>query len=204
MAGEPTLYHGDEDKDGWVEYLQEMLAGNNALYIGTVTSGKFDDKTLKAVKAFQDRQKLKVDGIVGDQTWSALRGEPFVKDSGDDGLAPGTYSERGLEMRFTKEVDYIGGEDDMLWFRAFSVGDVQPAAGSIEPFIHVRMPDGSSRQLTAEHEHDFELTHSFRAKQVTQGVRGLFGVIVQLPQETGADTLQYEFVVMDDGSVKQP
>jgi Putative peptidoglycan binding domain len=204
MAGEPTLYHLDEDKDGWVEYLQSLLAGNNALYIGTVTQGLFDDKTLQAVKAFQDRKHLKVDGIVGDQTWSALRGEPIVKDPGDDGLAPGTYSERGLEMRFTNEADYIGGDDDLLWFRVSSVGDVQPSAGTIAPFVHVRLPDGTSRQLTADHEHDFDLIHSFRARQVTQGVRGHFGVLIQLPQETGGDTLQYEFVVMDNGEVRRP
>jgi hypothetical protein len=25
MAGEPTLYHGNQSADGWVEYLQQLL-----------------------------------------------------------------------------------------------------------------------------------------------------------------------------------
>jgi hypothetical protein len=25
MAGQPTLRHGDHEKDGWVKYLQEQL-----------------------------------------------------------------------------------------------------------------------------------------------------------------------------------
>jgi Putative peptidoglycan binding domain len=205
MAGEPTLYPGDEGKDGWVEYLQSLLAGRNHLYLGKVTTGVFDEMTLGGVKAFQEVNHLKkVDGIVGDETWSALRGEPIVKEPGDDGREPGSYVEHGLEMRFTNEIDYIGGDDDLLWFRASSVGDVQPAEGTIKPFIHLRLPDGSSRQLTAEHEHAFDLLHEFRARAVTNGVRGHFGVLIQLPQESGGDTMQYEFIVMDDGSVRGP
>jgi murein L,D-transpeptidase YcbB/YkuD len=101
MAGEPTLYHGNQSADGWVEYLQDLLMhqmtdlGNH-----NHTRGLFDDFTLAAVKEFQQRKNIKDDGIVGDQTWAALRGEPYIPKAGDDGRAPGTYVEQGIELRF--------------------------------------------------------------------------------------------------------
>ena len=48
---EPTLRHGDEGIDGWVEYLQGLLIieGHD-----TVTkNGSFDDATLDAVQRYQ-------------------------------------------------------------------------------------------------------------------------------------------------------
>ncbi len=36
--------------------------------------GRIGKKTRAAVKAFQRRQNLKADGIVGERTWSALQG----------------------------------------------------------------------------------------------------------------------------------
>jgi peptidoglycan endopeptidase LytF len=41
-------------------------------YQGDIT-GKMDDATVKAVKAFQQDNKLKVDGKIGKQTLKALR-----------------------------------------------------------------------------------------------------------------------------------
>src|SRR5688572_14303164 len=101
MAGEPTLYHGNESVDGWVEYLQNMLLIKTQLGNHHYKSGTFDDFTLDAVKEFQEKKRLKVDGIVGDQTWAVLRGEPDAPAPHDDGRAPGTYVEQGIEMRFT-------------------------------------------------------------------------------------------------------
>lgn len=192
MAGEPTLYHGNQSADGWVEYLQEMLMhaqtdlGNNPH-----TTGLFDDVTLAAVKQFQERKRMKVDGIVGDQTWAALRGEPVIPHAGDDGRAPGTHVEQGIELRFTNQVGYMD-DDDYVRFWAASVGTVHPATGTINAFAHLRAPDGSERDVTVVHE-GYDDVQYFHIDGITGGVAGRYSVIVQLPRETGADTFQFEF-----------
>jgi hypothetical protein len=192
MAGEPTLYHGNESVDGWVEYLQNLLMlqqtdlGNNHF-----TNGLFDDFTLAAVVEFQRRKKLKDDGIVGDQTWAALRGEPVPRAPHDDGRAPGTYVEQGIELRFTNEIQYLE-DDDYVRFWAASVGTVHPATGTIQAFAHLRTPDGSERDVTAVHE-GYDAVQYFHVDQITGGVPGRYALIVQLPSETGSDTQQFEF-----------
>lgn len=52
-----------------VKTLQEMLI---ALGYELSATGKYASKTLKAVTAFQEANGLKVDGIVGKNTWSKL------------------------------------------------------------------------------------------------------------------------------------
>jgi Putative peptidoglycan binding domain len=194
MAGEPTLYHGDQSADGWVEYLQELLTSQGHLEFETFTVGKFDDATLAAVKKFQKTMEFEdTRGIVGDQTWSALRGEPVIAEAGDDGLAPHTYRERGIEVRFENEIRY-DEPHDLLEIVAMSVGDVQPAEGSLHPFVHLKKPDGSSENLTARHNAS-DLKHFFTVDNVADGVPGTYTVLIQLPQETGGDTQQFEFVV---------
>ncbi len=71
-SDQPTLRKGDDSDDGWVEYLQSLL--NHQFGKDVVShNGKFDSETEKWVIAFQKREKLAVDGIVGNQTWAALR-----------------------------------------------------------------------------------------------------------------------------------
>lgn len=53
-----------------VAKLQELLNGNGA---SLTIDSDFGDKTLKAVKDFQKRSKLKIDGIVGPYTWEVLK-----------------------------------------------------------------------------------------------------------------------------------
>ncbi len=58
------------DVNNQVKKLQKMLT-ENGYDIGPV-DGWFGAKTEKGVKAFQKERKLKVDGIVGKNTWAAL------------------------------------------------------------------------------------------------------------------------------------
>lgn len=55
-----------------VKGLQTMLKDYG--YYSATIDGKFGDKTLAAVKAFQKAEGLTVDGIVGEKTWSRLAG----------------------------------------------------------------------------------------------------------------------------------
>lgn len=104
---QPTLRFGDVSKDGWVEYLQQLLnfhANNNKLKI----DGDFREKTYKAVCDFQKKCKkehkdlVMDDGIVGHQTWALLREGAFEKP-GTDGRKPHTYEEKGAQARWQRE-----------------------------------------------------------------------------------------------------
>ncbi len=120
---QPTLRLRDKDSDGWVEYLQVQL--NHHLGIKLEVDGNFGPATHKAVITFQQKLKLeKVDGIVGNETWSALREGPREKP-GTDGRQPHTFKERGPEARFDNEnVDAVySKKDDVLHIFVASVGD---------------------------------------------------------------------------------
>jgi hypothetical protein len=195
MSENPTLRRGDRDADGangWVEYLQTLLRvqGNS----GTPEPGVFDEITEQWVLGYQEYHHLAHDGIVGDQTWSSLRKEPEVQPVGTDGLEPHTYTEHGVELRFTTEMSY-DPYDDWVWCRATSVGDSDPPTGSINAYVMIRHPDGTSAELRAEHENDgTDRLHEFRIWNATgAGPAGRYGMIMQLPMESGGDTLQFEF-----------
>lgn len=63
-----TIRFGDSGSD--VVYLQQRLT-SKGYGVGAI-DGKFGNKTLEAVKAFQAENNLTVDGIVGINTWNAL------------------------------------------------------------------------------------------------------------------------------------
>jgi peptidoglycan hydrolase-like protein with peptidoglycan-binding domain len=72
LAGsDPTLAEGDAGPA--VKMLQTRL---NVWGAHLTVDGNFGALTLAAVKAFQTAHKLKVDGIVGPQTWAALNKNP--------------------------------------------------------------------------------------------------------------------------------
>lgn len=69
-----TLQRGDFGAD--VVYLQQRLI-SKGYGVGAV-DGKFGNKTLEAVKAFQAENNLTVDGIVGNNTWNTLENKEGV------------------------------------------------------------------------------------------------------------------------------
>src|SRR5690606_7229201 len=76
----PTLRVGSKTtKNGWVGAIQWR--------VGAVRDGVFGKGTEKAVRAFQKKRGLTVDGIVGPRTWvAALYGKDAVSP-GDKGTA---------------------------------------------------------------------------------------------------------------------
>jgi hypothetical protein len=192
MAGEPTLYKGNQSADGWVEYLQHLLEGTGWLprdggVMGSYKTGLFDEPTFSAVKSFQEEKGLqKWDDIVGDETWAALlgEGEPYPAP-GDDGLAPGTYLEKGLELRFEDPgIDYFEDSDTLL-IKVFSVGTEIPKQGELDLFVHLKKPDGTEADLSEKHILGGGTAQYFRVENVTGQVAGEYAVLVQLPQEAG-------------------
>ncbi len=80
-VGMPLVRVGD--KGVYVIKLQTVL---NTLGAELDADGKFGSKTRDAVVKFQSRNKLLVDGVVGPQTWGALR-EQTAHDDGESVLA---------------------------------------------------------------------------------------------------------------------
>ena len=141
-AKQPTLRKGDKSPDGWVEYMQTCLLTHGA---SVKVDGDFGAATLKAVQAFQTKNKLLVDGVVGDQTWAALRdGAPEKPKT--DGRAPHTYEEKGTEARFMTEKDpvYYDTAVDTLYFSIVSVGDATSLEGH-KVTARVTPPGGKPR-----------------------------------------------------------
>lgn len=76
--GSKTMWKGAQGKD--VRKLQKLLTADG-VYSGDIT-GKYDDKTEKAVKKFQTQYGMTADGIVGGAVLTALGGQ-IVVDIGD-------------------------------------------------------------------------------------------------------------------------
>jgi hypothetical protein len=117
---QPTLREGDKSADDWVEYLQDLL--------GIKITGAFDAATKQAVIDFQTAQHKKdpsfvIDGIVGNQTWAALREDPPEKAS-TDGRKPHTFVQEGEQARFYREQNTCGylAQSDSLFIDIVSVG----------------------------------------------------------------------------------
>lgn len=64
----PELKKGDNGSS--VKELQTKL---NKFGYKLAVDGDFGDNTEKAVKAFQKKNKLSVDGVVGKNTWTKLK-----------------------------------------------------------------------------------------------------------------------------------
>lgn len=100
-SGEPTLRPGDNDADGWVEYMQQLLNHHAGTTI-VAEDGNFDPDTHAAVLHLQQQYNVLEDGVVGNQTWAVLRGEPAAP-AGTDGRAPHTFEETGPQARWFEE-----------------------------------------------------------------------------------------------------
>jgi hypothetical protein len=201
----PTLREGMESADGWVEYLHELLNmhfyGKNFHFYRT--DGKFDHETKVAVERYQRDIGLTgddVDGVVGDQTWSALNGHQSLEPRGSDGYPAGTYVDHGKHLRFhPTEMGYNGvtGVGDQFYMRVVIVGDVDVPRESVVPTVHIEGPNGSTNPTKFSYYPGptgpggwFEI---WVDDATNHGPAGRYRAIAQLPMENGGDTLVMEF-----------
>jgi hypothetical protein len=200
-TGNPTLREGMHSADGWVEYLEGRL---NEYFWGrkdfrySIGDGHFTHDTKKAVEKFQEEQHVKVDGVVGDQTWAALNGNPQQQDVGTDGYPAGQYVQQGKQLRFNPEgsTGYAYGGDQLI-LQVWNVGTEKVAADDVRPTVHVRTPEGGSHEPTkftgvggGGGGEWFELI----IDEVSgTGPLGRYSALIQLPMEYGGDTMQMEY-----------
>jgi peptidoglycan hydrolase-like protein with peptidoglycan-binding domain len=191
---QPTLRLNDQSTDGWVEYLQELL-NHQFGELRLAITGTFDAATHQAVLDFQLREHLMRDGIVGNQTWAALR-EATPQPPSTDGRDPHGFVEHGSEARWaTENNDFVAHNegDDELLIMAISVGDAPIPAGAIAT---VRLTSAIAQHVT---ENVIEPPVSPGPGAIhfvrVPGVRATFGagpltVEAFLPAELGGDQLQ--------------
>jgi hypothetical protein len=137
-AKQPTLRKNDPNNDdGWVEYLQEQLNAQLDPSPNLPLDGQFTGDVDKAVKAFQTKAKESnpgfiVDGIVGDQTWAALRhGTPETPH------ARGHATDKGFKARWLTE-DEVATYDssaDILTLKLVSVGTEDLQSAKVHVFV---------------------------------------------------------------------
>ena len=86
-----------KDHQGYeVTFLQKMLSRTGHI---TPLTGYFDEKTEKAVKDFQQKQKLEVSGTVNDSTWTLLLNHKSLK-----------YQPRGVDISHYENEVFKNGE----------------------------------------------------------------------------------------------
>lgn len=146
---QPTLRKGDTSADGWVEYAQKML--NVHVKANLAVNGDFDSATHAAVLKFQTSRKLQVDGVIGNQTWAALR-EDNPEPVGTDGRAPHTFVEKGVEARWVLESQLNNRHEkasDLFRLAVESVGD-QPLDPATEATVRITAPGSAAKVVTVK------------------------------------------------------
>ena len=70
----PVPLRGKRNYPGNIKYIVEFILKDLGFYSGNITSSdkEFGPKMDAAVREFQSTNKLTVDGIIGNQTWSKI------------------------------------------------------------------------------------------------------------------------------------
>lgn len=201
MTQHPTLRYGDQSVDGWVEHLQKHLVAHG---LHVEPNGTFDDATHHAVVEFQQRTGCIADGVVGDQTWAALR-QGEAQMAGTDGEAAHTHVEDTFEARWFAEqnrVDVDPGADEFRLY-ASNVGSAAFDATTL-PYADAVLttPDGTDVpiQLVPRnwdgHSEALPGQNFFYCGTNAAGLPpGEYKVVATLATELSGDRTEHTFVV---------
>lgn len=199
MGDEVSLYEDDVDVDGWVLQLQTELEA--AGFSPGKLDGWFGPNTKAAVEAFQAANGLEGGGVVGNQTWSVLRGrdpEPPGVNNGPHGdtrphahgsgsSAPGAH---GIGSSFP-DADIVltnGGFDGSY---VYIDVDVQ---GTLTTELHV----WAEVSGPANHTSEAIVVNSTGTQTIPLGVsvvEGVYGVTVHASAHMNTSTASHEFSV---------
>ncbi|MBA2283604.1 MAG: peptidoglycan-binding protein [Actinomycetota bacterium] len=192
--GEPTLRRGDKSSDGWVEYLQVLLSENGH---PVSIDGDFGPGTEAAVRRYQQGQDIQPDGVVGNQTWAALRGHRNVPASTDERPAH-TFHEGGAEARWAEE-GYFQHDPPTHTLRlvAYSVGDTPIPAGT-KATVRITGAEGKMEVVEIELRDDVPgtlqgETYSMMVTDLERFGPGSVTVEAYLPAELGGDYTTFQF-----------
>lgn len=206
MSECPTLRRDDTSADGWVEYLQQLLTVP-ALALGhsqwpDTPTGVFDELTETVVRGYQEHCHLLVDGVVGDQTWAALRRDDPMAPA-TDGREPHSFTDQGTHVTVFQEPGIVFGTwtDGTRRFASLLVNTgTEPIAAGSETANGLWTLDGSSFEAF-----DMELRCgemddqadaaagemlSFWGPEMWGDLEGEYEVTVNLPAAFGGRTLQ--------------
>lgn len=195
-----TLTVGSEGED--VLAAQERLVYYE--YYGEIPNGKFDNKTLSAVKQFQRRNELVVDGKIGPKTWAALFSDTAVGKNDPDPSVTLSIGDSGENVKalqralrdtfyYTGKIDGIFGTDVLR-----AVKNFQASAGLLV--------DGKAgpRTLDALYNRTARIFNGgIPLRDLSQGDRGWDVYVLQLKLEQMNYTIAYvTYGLFDEGTVK--
>lgn len=101
MANYTTLRKGNGNKEENEKLQQALQDKGYGSYLGSAgVDGIFGDGTEAAVKAYQTKMGLTVDGIAGDETWGSL-----MEDTNSDQSSTPTVAETAKNYTYVKEED---------------------------------------------------------------------------------------------------
>ena len=131
---------GDEGKD--IEEMQKRL--HELDYLEKIT-GTFDEATEDAIKDFQEKNELVVDGMVGSQTKAVLYSEdavPFSLSKGSEGEDVLMYQQRLFELGYlSTEPDGKYGKDTVQAVKRFQERNDIIVDGHIGPATREALMD---------------------------------------------------------------
>jgi peptidoglycan hydrolase-like protein with peptidoglycan-binding domain len=139
----PTVRRGDKGQD--VKLIQGL--------VGARVDGDFGPLTETAVKAWQGRNGLSADGVVGPKTWAVLLAEPVVLTSAPEPLVQPSRTPSGQTAALAGDeagVPYVpakhyraGRAAPPIWITIHTaeVGEVKGAALALQRYA-ATMPDG--------------------------------------------------------------
>jgi len=122
ISGYATLRSGSYGND--VKTLQTRL--NELGYSCGTVDGSFGSKTLAAVRAFQSKNSLVVDGIVGTQTWTALNSDSAVKNTATTTTSTASYP----TVKYGSTGSYVGKLQERLNALGYNCGSVDGSFGA--------------------------------------------------------------------------
>ncbi len=147
MRGDALLYMvtiGDEGTD--VEELQKRLVELDYM---DKTTGYFGDETQVAVRAFQERNHLEVDGMIGVHTREALYSEDAIARAlsyGETGEEVLKYQNRLFKLGYlTTQPDGTFGKDTVAAVKLFQELNGLIADGHIGPMTRQIMMSGDAQ-----------------------------------------------------------
>ncbi|MBC9000455.1 peptidoglycan-binding domain-containing protein [Micromonospora aurantiaca (nom. illeg.)] len=136
-SGRPTLRKGS--KGAAVGRLQGALVAHG---YQLKVDGDFGARTYAAVRSFQARKRITVDGIVGDQTWAkALAGQATVRQ-GDSGFAVALAQALLVAAGWNVAVDRDFGSKTTAAVRAFQKAKSLTVDGVVGSKTWARLVNG--------------------------------------------------------------
>ena len=177
MSDYPTLQEGDEGP--LVTYMQSLLPHS--------ADGDFGPITKDEVEAYQKSRGLKVDGIVGEQTWDALENEaPPVRPEPLPGEMPVAMQKAIREIAKDSDIFGYGWKDRGVAPPGYTEG---MALAFAQTYMKLKEGDSSAEDMAKANTHNADY-------DALSWYAGTFNDMGMPNEQSGPDTLRHLYVLL--------